>query len=199
MEGSMRILGVIPARGGSKRVPRKNLQVVGGRTLLEHACAHASEAHLLDHWVVSTDMTDEWVAEAIGPGHLLQRPASLAQDDTPMAPVLLHAAEATGGNWDAIVTIQPTSPLRTARDIDRCIAEYLTTCEKYDDSPESVVSINESTRARNGAVYVTPMHTLKFDGRVFWDHSRQYRMPASRSLDINEPADIEEARRILGP
>ena len=195
----MRILGVIPARGGSKRIPRKNLQIVGGRMLIEWACMHAHHSHLLDSWVVSTD--DEGIARYIegiwcrgahtrGP-HLLRRPPELALDDTPMAPVLLHAAEATGGNWDAVVTIQPTSPLRTARDIDRAIATWLD-----EDCYEYVVSVNADTKQRNGAVYVCRM-----GDSVLWDedHTGHYEMPAARSLDINTPEDLEEARRILGP
>lgn len=195
----MRILGVIPARAGSKRIPHKNTQRVGGKSLIQWAVTHAVEAHLLDHWVLSTDIHDLgiWLPVA---QHLIHRPEELAQDDTPMAPVLLHAAEATGGNWDAVVTIQPTSPLRTARDIDRCIAMGIDCRNSYEYS--GVVSINEATGKRNGAVYFTPMDALK-RGIVFsdrcheWDGSA-HKMPPERSLDINTPEDLEEARRILG-
>lgn len=194
----MRILGVIPARGGSKRIPRKNLQVVGDWTLVGWAVRHAGDSNLLDEFVVSTD--DEEIADEIRLwAKPIMRPPELAQDDTPMAPVLLHAAQATGGNWDAVVTIQPTSPLRTARDIDRTIAVWLATFNPVTWKPAMcAVSINADTRERNGAVYVTETSWLHY-GYVWTDSNlAEYAMPAARSLDINTPADLEEARRILG-
>lgn len=121
----MRVLGIVPARGGSKGIARKNVRLLGGRPLLAHTAEAALAAHLLSRVVLSTD--DEEIAE-IGRGCGLEvpflRPPELALDDTPTLPVLQHAVaklERTGDRFDAVCLLQPTSPLRRAGDIDGCI------------------------------------------------------------------------------
>jgi CMP-N,N'-diacetyllegionaminic acid synthase len=118
-----RILAVIPARGGSKGIPRKNVAVVGGKPLLAYTIAAAKAAsHLLYRTIVSTD--DEEIAViAVKNGVEVPflRPADLASDRTPMVPVLQHAArfveEQDQVRLDWILLLQPTTPLRTAEDI----------------------------------------------------------------------------------
>lgn len=117
----MKRLAVIPARGGSKGIPGKNLVDLGGRPLLAWTVRVAMDSGCLDRIVVSTD--DPTIAEAArsaGAEVPFLRPAELARDDTPTLPVVHQVAETlrTGG-WDAdvIVVLQPTSPFRTATDI----------------------------------------------------------------------------------
>lgn len=120
------MLGVIPARGGSKGIPGKNLALVGGRPLLAYTASAALASRALTHVVVSTD--DVVIAEAartMGLDAPFLRPAMLAADDTPMLPVLQHAVGemATRGLVaDTIVLLQPTSPLRRAGHIDAAVA-----------------------------------------------------------------------------
>lgn len=121
----MRVLGIVPARGGSKGIPRKNVRLLGGRPLLAHTADAALAAHRLSRVVLTTD--DEEIAE-VGRSCGLEvpflRPAELAQDDTPTLPVLQHVVaelERTGDKFEAICLLQPTSPLRRAGDIDGCI------------------------------------------------------------------------------
>ncbi len=121
----MRVLGLIPARGGSKGIPRKNLALLRGKPLLAHAAIAALGASRLDAVVLSTD--DPEIAE-VGREHGLDvpfmRPTSLAEDDTPMLPVLQHAVQALENQartYDAICLLQPTSPLRSPAAIDACI------------------------------------------------------------------------------
>ena len=125
----MRILGVIPARGGSKGVPRKNLRRVGGDSLVARAVRTASEVQdLVFRTVVSTD--DPEVARAArqaGGEAPFLRPARLADDRAPMAPVARHAlefVEADGGGApvDWVLLLQPTSPLRTCQDVEGAVA-----------------------------------------------------------------------------
>lgn len=120
----MRVLGIIPARGGSKGVPRKNLRPVAGVPLVVHAVRSAAGARRLDRWVVSTDDADiAAVARAHG-AEVLERPAKLAEDDTPMAAVALHALDEARARWgpmDAVAVLQPTSPQRTPADIDAAL------------------------------------------------------------------------------
>ena len=118
------VLGVIPARGGSKGIPNKNLAPICGRPLLAYTADAAKASTKLTRTVVSTD--DERIAacaKSLGL-EVLMRPASLAADDTPMLPVLQHAidaARATGFNTDIVVLLQPTSPLRRAEHIDAAV------------------------------------------------------------------------------
>jgi CMP-N,N'-diacetyllegionaminic acid synthase len=121
----MRVLGLVPARGGSRGVPRKNIRLLGGKPLLWYTAQAARQAQRLTRIVLSTD--DEEIAE-IGRRAGLEvpflRPQDLAQDDTPMLPVVRHAlefVEAGGEPYDAVCLLQPTNPLREPQDIDGCI------------------------------------------------------------------------------
>jgi CMP-N-acetylneuraminic acid synthetase len=121
----MRILGLIPARGGSKGIPRKNVRDLGGRPLLAWTAEAALRARRLTRVVLSTD--DPEIAET-GRGCGLEvpflRPAELARDDTPTLPVVRHAVlelEKAGERFDAVCLLQPTSPFRRAEDVDGCI------------------------------------------------------------------------------
>ena len=121
----MKVLGIIPARGGSKGIPGKNIRPLGGRPLLAWTAEAALAARRLSRVVLTTD--DERIAE-IGRGCGLEvpflRPAELALDDTPTLPVLQHAVaelEKAGDWFDAVCLLQPTSPFRRAGDIDGCI------------------------------------------------------------------------------
>ena len=110
------VLGIVPARGGSKGVPGKNVRLLAGRTLLDYTASAASASGVLDRIVLSTD-SDEIadVGRRAGLEVPFMRPASLAQDDTPMLPVIQHAITAlTESGWtpEVIVLLQPTSPLR---------------------------------------------------------------------------------------
>jgi N-acylneuraminate cytidylyltransferase len=143
---------------------------------------HAEASKYLDAWVVST----EDAAIAIhAKEHLLKRPAFLADDKVPTEAVLVHALYTLPG-FDYAVLLQPTSPLRTVEDIDRCIeiaveqhgASGLTGC----------VSYNEYGK-RNGAVFVCHCeHFLQF---LSFDAAHHYEMPNARSLDINYPWEMQ--------
>jgi CMP-N,N'-diacetyllegionaminic acid synthase len=122
----MRVLGIVPARGGSKGIPGKNVRPLGGKPLLVHTAEAALAARRLSRVVLTTD--DERIAE-VGRGCGLEvpflRPAELAMDDTPTLPVLQHVVaelEKTGDRFDAVCLLQPTSPFRRAGDIDGCIS-----------------------------------------------------------------------------
>lgn len=121
----MKVLGFVPARGGSKGVPRKNVRVLHGKPLLVYTAEAARGARRLDHVVLSTDDQDiADVGQAAGLEVLFLRPPELSQDDTPTYPVVmhgLHAAEARYGSFDAVCLLQPTSPLRDSAEIDACI------------------------------------------------------------------------------
>jgi CMP-N-acetylneuraminic acid synthetase len=125
MTPGRKVLGVIPARGGSKGIRGKNLAVLLGKPLLQYTAEAALAASSLSDTILSTD--DEEIAEA-GRGYGLEvpfmRPGELAADDTPTLPVLLHAVnflQQLGREYDAVCLLQPTSPLRVPATIDGCV------------------------------------------------------------------------------
>lgn len=121
-QSSTRTVAVIPARGGSKGVPGKNLRVFNGRSLLARAIDCANQASVVDLVVVSTD--DEHIAaeaEAAG-ATIVHRPPALATDTAPTAPAVVHAVDSLGlEGFDNVVLLQPPAPLRTGRDVEQAI------------------------------------------------------------------------------
>jgi len=124
----LRCLGVVPARGGSRRIPGKNLAALGGRALIDYTAHAARTAGSLVAAVVSTD--DAAIARhAVGQGLLnpAMRPAPLAGDASPTVDAVRHALlayEAAHGEVDAVVVLQPTSPFRTGRHVDEACALF---------------------------------------------------------------------------
>ena len=149
------VLGVIPARAGSKGIPNKNLALLGGRPLLAYTADAAKASRKLTRTIVSTD--DVGITECAKSFGLavLTRPAALAADDTPMLPVLQHAIEAMrrdGFDADIVVLLQPTSPLRRAEHIDSAI-DLLES-----SGADSVVTVTEVPHQFN------PVSVMRLDG-----------------------------------
>ena len=121
-------LGLIPARGGSKGIPRKNIRLLGGKPLLAWTIEAALAARRLGRVILSTE--DEEIAavgRAWGVEVPFMRPTELAQDDTPTLPVVRHALETlalSGDIYDAVCLLQPTNPFRAPGLIDACIERF---------------------------------------------------------------------------
>ncbi|MCB0115609.1 MAG: acylneuraminate cytidylyltransferase family protein [Caldilineaceae bacterium] len=140
----------MPARGGSKGVPRKNLRPLGGVPLIAHTLAAAAGSTSLTRTVVSTD--DEEIAEvalSFGGDVPFRRPADLASDAAAAIPNIQHALESTealeGGTYDAVMMLQPTAPFRTSADIDAAIERLVSSGA---DSVISVVDVEAHHPAR---------------------------------------------------
>jgi len=160
----MRTLGLIPARGGSRGIARKNIALLGGRPLLAYTADAVRASRALSRTVVSTD--DGEIAEAaraLGLDVPFNRPQPLAADAAPMLPVMQHALNAMaelGFDAEAIVLLQPTSPFRRATHIDAAIALLETS------GADSVVSVVEVPHQFN------PVSVMRLDGerlRTFLD------------------------------
>jgi CMP-N-acetylneuraminic acid synthetase len=149
----MRVLGIITARGGSKGVPGKNLKPLGGRPLIDYTIDAANDTPL-DRLILSTeDQKIAEVARALGCEVPFMRPPELARDETPHLPVIVHAVEwmrdHAGYVPDIVLTLQPTSPLRSSADI----AAALRMLEL--SGADSVVSVNAV------AAHAHPMRMLR--------------------------------------
>lgn len=137
-----KILAIIPARGGSKGVPRKNIRELAGKPLIAWTIEEAKKSKYIDRLILSTE-DDEIieVAKQYGCEVPFKRPIELAQDDTPGIDPVLHAIEQCPG-YDYVVLLQPTSPLRTVDDIDGCIEQLLSS-----DGTNFCVSVTEPEKS----------------------------------------------------
>jgi CMP-N-acetylneuraminic acid synthetase len=211
------ILGLIPARGGSKGIPGKNLAPLGGKPLLQWTVDAAQAARELTRVVLSTD--DDEVAAAAGVD-VLRRPPELAQDDTPMLDVVRHAVAALAP--DVVVLLQPTSPLRRSEHVDACVRLLL---ESGADAVMSVVEVPHAFRpdslmdvvdgrlvargtartrqekalvyARNGPA-VLARRTDRIGDDLYAGDVRPFVMDVRESLDVDHPIDLELAELLLG-
>jgi len=155
----MRALGIITARGGSKGVPGKNLKLLGGKPLIHYSIDAANDTPL-ERLILSTeDPKIAEVARSLGCDVPFMRPAELARDDTPHLPVIQHAVQwlidQQGYRAEAVVILQPTSPLRSSADI----AAALRMLEL--SGADSVVSVNEVS------AHAHPMRMLHVDDGGF--------------------------------
>jgi CMP-N-acetylneuraminic acid synthetase len=227
----MRVIGIVTARGGSKGVPRKNVRMLGGKPLLAWTAEAARNAASLTRVILTTD--DEEIAavgRASGLDVPFMRPAELAQDATPTLPVMQHAIawlEAAGDRYDAVVLLQPTSPLRTSATIDACVRLL------EDTSADSVVTVlpvpaehnphwvyfrdaggvlrlatGEPTPIarrqdlppafhRDGSVFVTRRDVLMAQGSLYGARVLGHPIDPAESVDIDTPEDWEHAEALL--
>lgn len=204
------VLGVIAARGGSKRVPRKNIRLVAGRPLIAWSIEQARASKYIDRLVLSTEDEEiAGVAREWGCETPFLRPASLASDDTPGADPVLHALGQLPG-FDYVVLLQPTSPLRSVSDIDAaveaCVTAGAPSCVSVTSARKSRHGLYflESNQLRpavssgddrqlfslNGAVYVARSQWLLQHETFISPQTIAYVMPPERSLDIDTEADL---------
>ena len=227
----MSTLGVITARSGSKGIPQKNVVLLLGKPLLAYTVEAALSSKRLSRCVLSTD--DESIAKLgrqLGVEVPFLRPAELAQDDTPTLPVLQHAVralEAMGSSYEAVLTLQPTNPLRKVEDIDGAI-ELL--CRSGADSVISFVDVGERHPARmkwidsegrvtdppfaesfegqprqalkklylrDGSIYLTRRSVLMEQDSIKGRDCRAWIIPAERAHNIDTPFDLMIAEQIL--
>lgn len=220
------VLGIIPARGGSKGVPRKNIREVAGSPLIAHTIAAVHASQLLTRCIVSTD--DQETADiSVSLGcEVMKRPVELAQDDTPTFDVVkqvFDVLEAQGQSFDFGLVLQPTSPLRTGLDIDSALdalfhsdADSVVGVYQVSDHHPArmyrmedglLISFDPSLETlrrqelppvyhRNGAIYAFHRRLLD-DGTLLGKKILPYIMPEERSLNIDTEYDLVLADYIL--
>jgi len=155
----METLTIIPARGGSKGVPRKNVRLVGGKPLIAWSIEAARQSNLVGDFHVSTDdeeiaaVAREWGAS------VLPRPADLAGDRTPMIEVIEHALHECESRrdkpYDSFLLLQPTAPMRLPEDIDGALTALA------DSGADSVISVYQVEDAHPARMYLIESNTLR--------------------------------------
>lgn len=212
------VLGVILARGGSKGLPRKNIRDLAGKPLIVWTIEAGHESEYLDRLILSSDDEEIMsVADEHGCEVPFRRPDKLAQDDTSSMDTLLHAMNQMPAH-DYTVLLQPTSPLRTASDIDAAIkachetdAPACVTVNKTDKPPQWMYMLDEnhhltpvhesseviarrqdaqSVCVLNGAAYAGRTEWLKRHETFLTDKTVAHEMPNYRSVDIDDEIDF---------
>lgn len=216
-----RVLAIIPARGGSKGVPRKNIRPLAGKPLIVWAIDEAKKSAYIDRLIVSSEDTEIIdTAREYGCEVPFVRPAELAADETPGIDPVLHALDALPEQYDLVVLLQPTSPLRTVEDIDGCIrqcvednAPFCVSVTEVDKHPfwmftlpenhvlQPLLTADSAMRGRrrqdlppvyvlNGAVYVADVRHLQQHRTFVTAGTAGYAMPRERSADIDTETDF---------
>jgi CMP-N,N'-diacetyllegionaminic acid synthase len=215
----MRIVAVIPARGGSKGIRRKNLMPLAGHPLIFYSIYAALKAKGIDEVFVSTEDEEiAMVSRHLG-AEVILRPAELAEDTTPTEPVLEHTVEVLekdGSRVDVVVLLQATSPLRNAEHIDEAIGVFtrhnadslLAVCRNHgfiwENRNGGFASINYDYRSRprrqdmeqfreNGSIYVTKRDILMNEHNRLGGRIEIYEMSENVSIDIDSLDDLKKA------
>lgn len=219
------ILALVPARGGSRRLPRKNLAVLGGRTLVRRALETTLASGAFETVVLSSD-DPEILAEADGLEGVraLERPAELATSTARSLDVVRHVLATAKGAFDAVAIIQCTSPFTAPEDLCGAVELFRRT------GAQSVVTVARVAAAlhplklkrlegdrlvpyldddamvpshelpplwvRNGSLYLTRRDVVEA-GRILGEDVRGYEMPEERSHDIDTPLDLAFAEFLL--
>jgi len=187
----LKILGIILARAGSKRLPGKNTKILIDKPLIEWT-VQAAVLSNIDKVILSTDCNK---CKEIAKKYNVQvydRPAHLAQDSTTSAEVILDLMDGITG-YTHIMILQPTSPLRNSTDIDSMIRFYEITskyCEKI-----TIISTSLETLKPNGAMYMSEWDKFLSDKDFKPDYV--YWMDRVKSIDIDTEEDFRKAEQIL--
>jgi len=224
---SSQVLAVIIARGGSKRLPRKNLLPLRGKPLIAWTIEHARNSKYIDKILVSTDDKEiARISKTYGAVVPFIRPAALAADDSPSADAVLHTLDflhERGYDPATVVLLQPTSPLRQASDIDNALELFVRNkCESVvsvfefkhpldfcytmeNNYLESILKKNKSEKAHkrvkvyapNGAIYISSTEFVRNSRSFFSEKMLPYVMPIHRSIDIDTEIDFLLADRLM--
>ena len=226
----MKILAIIPARGGSKGIAGKNIVELNGYPLIYYTIKEALKVDTFDKLFVSTDSDEiKEVCESFGCIIPFLRPSKLSQDNSRSIDAVIDVLESLKSDYnevyDFVCLLQPTSPLRTAKDIINCIdilrseeCSSVVSVTKIDEPhPFKMKVIKENmifpflegtdssvprqelpdVFALNGAIYLTDTRTIIENKSFFSEKTYPYFMPYERSVNINNSYDLEIAKSIL--
>lgn len=186
---SHRVLGIIPARGGSKRIPNKNLRLLAGSPLISYTIRAAQAATKLTDYVVATDSQEiANVAKSYG-APVLMRPA--VPDDQTSGEAIAWVLDHTDLYYGMIVLLHPTSPIRDPKHIDQAI-EMLAAS----NAPSlASVECKKRTYTHNASIYA--IRREAFNGEHYSEQSIPFLMDKRHSLDVNDELDLKLAELML--
>lgn len=220
-----KVLAIIPARGGSKGLPRKNVLDTAGKPLIAWTIEAALKARCITRVILSSD-DDEIisVAKTHGCDVPFIRPDVLASDEASTLDVVLHAMEQLPG-YDYVMVLQPTSPLRSAKDIDAAFDKMITTdapscvsvcqvsetpywmfsigtngqLQRLINLPEDISRRQDLPRSYklNGAIYIIKTDTLRTTNSFTGTKTIAYEMPRQASIDVDTQLDHDRIKKIL--
>jgi len=223
----LNIIAIIPARGGSKGIPRKNIKMIAGKELIAYSINAGKSSRYIKNLFVSTEDDDiEEVSRRYG-ADIIKRPSELAEDDSPTIDVILNCLEYFHKNKikvDVILLLQATSPLRTSQDIDQAIEQFvngegdslISVCE-LSHSPYWSLKLEDGylepnfgrdylnmrrqdlplLYAPNGSLFIATPDYLLKNKTFYSEKTLPYLMPAERSIDIDNDLDFKLAELIL--
>lgn len=218
------ILAIIPARGGSKGIPRKNIKLLAGKPLIAWTIEEAKKSKYIDRLILSSEddeiirVAKEWGCEVP-----FVRPKELAEDDTPGIEPVLHVINTLPEIYDYVCLLQPTSPLRKGSDIDRamamCIKNNSNSCvsvTEVTEHPYLMYTTNEDKLSPlfpnmdinrrqdlpkifklNGAIYFAAVNQVLNEKRLVNDKTLGYVMAKEFSIDIDNNIDFELCNNVL--
>ncbi|MGL3001284.1 cytidylyltransferase domain-containing protein [Flavobacterium sp. RSSB_23] len=218
----MKVLAIIPARGGSKGVPKKNVKLLGGIPLIAHAINCAKESSRVTKIIVSTDCEEIAAIAKKNSCEVMIRPNDLASDTSNVVLTVEHAYKTLNEDFDIIVLLQPTSPLRTGKDLDNIIEMF-----ERDTKLDGVISVvpfddlhparmynlgtnnelipfikdSESMRRqdlepvyyRNGCFYAVKSQSFFTEKSFMVKNKKAYIMDAEWLVNIDTPRDFKIA------
>lgn len=212
-------VAIIPARGGSKGIPGKNVLPIAGRPLIAWSVAQAREAACVDRVYVTTDGADIAAAARAAGAEIVDRPPEFATDTASSEAALLHALELiekSAGPVENVVFLQATSPVRESSDIEKAMAlletgggDSLFSCRRLEDyfiweqeggTYKSVTYDYKSRKPRqqitpqyleNGSIYIFKSSLFKSERNRLGGKITAYEMPFWKSFQIDSPEDIE--------
>ncbi|UYW00508.1 acylneuraminate cytidylyltransferase family protein [Flavobacterium agricola] len=221
----MKVLAIIPARGGSKGVPDKNIKMLGNKPLIVHAIDCAKQASLVSEIVVTTDSDEIIDVVKKHAVQVVKRPANLAQDSSNVVDAVVHILESLPQKFDVVVLLQPTSPLRTGKDLDQVIQmlfaaddlDGVISVVPFDDCHparmynllednylQSYVSEGETLRRqdlkpvyyRNGCFYAVKIDAFVKQKSFMVKNKKAYVMDVNWLVNIDSPRDFKIAEVI---
>lgn len=200
------ILGVIPARGGSKGIPRKNIKIIAGKPLIAWTIEAAKKSKLLNRFVVSTEDAEIGEISKKYGAEVIKRPVELATDEASAVSVLQHALSVIEA--DTIVLLQPTSPIRDGRLIDTCIKKFQETgvdnlatgfiCKFVEYGSCTIVRRQEMKGffSDDGNVYVIKSELIKNE-KMFGEKVERVLISREQNIEIDDEFDFWLAEQIL--
>ncbi len=219
------VVAIIPARGGSKGIPRKNIKLLAGKPLIAWTIEEAKKSKYIDRLILSSEdkeiinIAKKWGCEVP-----FVRPKELSEDDTDAVEPVIHAINALPEKYDYVCLLQPTSPLRKVDDIDGCIEKCIlnnaASCVSVTEVvkhpywmyeinaeekltalfPDKFVSRRQDLQkiyALNGAIYISRTRELLEKKKFVTSETVGYVMEKTNSIDIDDEIDFYSAEFII--